>query len=733
MPKNELIADSLLDFEFIRGADRLFALRSYGVLGQPPEKVFEELTKLAAQVCQAPVSVITLVDSDRQWFVSSYGAEMSQAPLKDGFCPIAISRAKNNPAPLIVPDALADTDFETHPAIKNMGLRSYAGVPLVTSGGHIIGTLCVVDFKPRQLQPSQIEGLQTLSHQVMGQLELRLAAQQVAQTNQLLTAVSCSLAAKVGDTFFSSLVQRFTEALEVNFAYIALVDPQVPDHLQTLTVCYQGKMLDNYRYALANTPCEEILQQQAFCLYQRDVQASFPEASRLASMQIESYAAIPILDAVSQEPLGVLAVMDTKPIAKPQLMESLLAIFSVRIATELARQQAATEQKELLAREQLARQSAEQANRTKDEFLAIVSHELRTPLNPIIGWTQMLSKGILNAEKSAFAIATIERNAKLQVQLIDDLLDISRILRGKLTLKEEPVDLSQVISMALDTVSQGAEKKSIHIETQVKPSVVLGDVGRLQQIVWNLLSNAVKFTPEGGQIKILLRRDEQDAILQVVDTGKGIDPEFIPFVFERFQQEDYSTTRHFGGLGLGLSIVRQLVEMHRGQISAFSKGENQGTTFTLRLPLVAVDETIAAAPSKALSGTDLSRSHILVVDDDVSSLEMATFVLETAGAQVTTAASGAEAIQRLSEGPVPDLMLSDIGMPEMDGYTLMKKIRQRTSEQGGEIRAIALTAYAKDIDQQQVIAAGFQHYLSKPVDIEQLVKLVSDLLKVTDA
>ncbi|WP_445251627.1 PAS domain-containing protein [Microcoleus sp. LAD1_D1] len=400
------------------------------------------------------------------------------------------------------------------------------------------------------------------------------------------------------------------------------------------------------------------------------------------------------------------------------------------ISRDITKQkQAETELERMLAQEQAAREAADRANQIKDEFLAVLSHELRSPLNPILGWSKLLQQGRLNAAKTTTALETIERNARLQVQLIDDLLDISRILRGKLLLTVLPVDLSNVISEALETVRLGAEAKAIQIYTKILPSVgiVMGDAGRLQQVIWNLLSNAVKFTPHQGQVAVTLAVDETHAEIQVTDTGKGIRSDFLPYVFEHFRQEDGAITRKFGGLGLGLAIVQQIVELHGGTVAVDSPGEGQGATFTVRIPLAPRFHELPAIEPPSDSTGDLSGIHILVVDDEVDSREFVAFVLEQAGAIVTNVASGIEALQAFSQA-VPDIIVSDIGMPEMDGYMLMRQIRSLPLEQCGQIPAIALTAYAGEMDRQQAIAAGFQRHLAKPIDPDAVVAIVTELV-----
>jgi len=365
-----------------------------------------------------------------------------------------------------------------------------------------------------------------------------------------------------------------------------------------------------------------------------------------------------------------------------------------------------------------------QTNRIKDEFLAVLSHELRTPLNPILGWAKLLQQGKLDAARTAIALATIERNAQLQSKLIEDLLDISRILRGKLSLDMLPVGLCTVIAAALETIHLAAEAKSLQVQTLISPDVrmVIGDPGRLQQVVWNLLSNAVKFTPSHGKITVTLTQTDNHAQLQVIDTGKGIGPEFLPFVFEHFRQEDGATTRQFGGLGLGLAIVRQIVELHGGRATVESQGEGQGAIFTVQIPLAPQLSKPLMVKASPEIRRDLQGIRILVVDDDPDSREMIAFVLEQAGAIVNSFESGMDALQAI-ETEIPDIIVSDIGMPEMDGYMLMQQIR--LLELGRQIPAIALTAYAGEFDRQQALLAGFQQHLSKPIEPNEIVNAIS--------
>jgi signal transduction histidine kinase/DNA-binding response OmpR family regulator len=403
------------------------------------------------------------------------------------------------------------------------------------------------------------------------------------------------------------------------------------------------------------------------------------------------------------------------------------------------RKQAEEERARMLIREQAARAEAERANRTKDEFLATLSHELRTPLTAILGWSHLLRTNRLDDGNKARALETIERNARAQSQLIDDLLDVSRIITGKLRLELHPVELVPIIESAIDSMRPAAEAKGIRFDVALEREAgqVSGDANRLQQVVWNLFSNAVKFTPDGGSVNVRLERTDSHARIAVSDTGQGIDPQFLPFIFDRFRQADGSTTRKHGGLGLGLAIVRHLVELHGGTIKVESEGQDRGATFTIELPLrigVRKSETGAESPSalnkdgrQAFTFSPvLDGLRILIVDDEADSRELITAVLAQCGAEVKDCETASEALAAIQEWN-PDLLISDIGMPGEDGYSLIKKVRALDEPQHGKIPAVALTAYASTEDRIRALAAGFQTHLAKPLEPGDLVTTVANV------
>jgi len=383
--------------------------------------------------------------------------------------------------------------------------------------------------------------------------------------------------------------------------------------------------------------------------------------------------------------------------------------------------------------------SVQEASRLKDDFLASLSHELRTPLNAILGYARMLRSGIVAPEKQQKAIETIERNAASLTQIVEDVLDISRIVSGKIRLHVQPADLPEIVRSAIDALTPAADAKGVRLEAMLDPEAapVSGDPERLQQVLWNLLSNAVKFTNRGGKVQVYLERVNSHVEVAVSDTGIGISPEFLPHVFERFRQGDSGTTRERGGLGLGLSIARQLTEMHGGTIEAYSPGVGHGATFRLRLPLMigeqAADDASPVHPGTApgqqqIHAGDLHRVHVLAVDDEPQALLLVAEVLEAAGARVSTAQSADEALTYL-ESTVPDVILTDLGMPQLDGYQFIDRVRRHANPRVRELPAAALTAYARSHDRIKALRAGFQIHLAKPIDPAELVTTVAALAR----
>lgn len=402
------------------------------------------------------------------------------------------------------------------------------------------------------------------------------------------------------------------------------------------------------------------------------------------------------------------------------------------------REQAERERRELLARERAARTEAQNANRAKDDFLATLSHELRTPLNAILGWSRVLGRPNVDAQEMKQGLETIERSVRTQTRMIEDLLDTSRIIAGKIQLDAQRLIPHSIVEAAIEAVRPAAETKGVHLQIELDPSAgpITGDANRLQQVVWNLLANAIKFTPKGGLIQILLKRVNSHIELTIKDNGQGISPEFVPFVFERFQQADSSATRRFGGLGLGLSIVKHLVELHGGAVRVESPGEGKGAAFIVTLPSkISGDQDgvvqVGVAPVRTSQPTgfaapSLQGLRVLVVDDESDARELLRRILSQQSAQVVTASSADSAMAAYLDFN-PDVLVCDIGMPEKDGYELLKEIRSLPSGQGAITPAIAVTAFAGSEDRRSAFAAGFQVHLSKPVDPAELIAVIANV------
>lgn len=451
------------------------------------------------------------------------------------------------------------------------------------------------------------------------------------------------------------------------------------------------------------------------------------------SARVCSYLAVPLI-LRSGQAVGSLLVGHHLPDVFSERSECLIATIAAQAAIAIDNARLYEEAKRAISAERDARAEVERVSLMKDEFLATLSHELRTPLNAVLGWAEMLLARAAPGTDVRRGLESISRNAHAQSQLIDDLLDMNRIISGKIRLDVQSADLASIIEASLESVRPSAEAKGIRLRWLLDPlpGPVFGDPHRLQQVVWNLLSNAVKFTPKGGAIDVMLRRVNSHIEITVCDSGAGIPAEFLPHLFERFRQLDSSTTRSHGGLGLGLSIVKQLVELHGGAIRAESAGEGMGATFVVSLPLRPVVErdagehpTTRRAPPRA-SEIDLAGVKVLLVDDEPDARELVKFVLAEAQAEVVTAGSADEGLELLKQAR-PDVVVSDIGMPERDGYQLMRSVRSLPPAEGGRTPAIALTAFARSEDRTRALLAGYQVHIAKPIEPRELVVTIGSL------
>jgi signal transduction histidine kinase/CheY-like chemotaxis protein len=467
-----------------------------------------------------------------------------------------------------------------------------------------------------------------------------------------------------------------------------------------------------------------------------------PSDETSVASQVRSYLAVPVI-ARSGSVIGGLLFGHRKVGVFTERSERLvvgiaaqaaIAIDNARLYEDATR--SADERARLLEAERAARVEIERISLVKDEFLATLSHELRTPLNAVLGWSGVLLSRVQDPEVQR-GLETIARNARAQAQLIDDLLDMNRIVSGKIRLDVQRLELAAIVEAALDSVRPSAEAKWITVRRTIDPAagLVFGDPNRLQQVVWNLLTNAVKFTPKGGKIDVIVQRVESHVQIDVRDSGMGISAEFLPHLFERFRQADSSTTRKYGGLGLGLSIVKQLVELHGGSVEARSEGDGHGATFTVALPLRAVRDSAAPSGEHPTTGrapvlggpeVSLARLRVLVVDDEPDARELVKCVLSLAGADVIVAGSAAEGLACVRAHP-PDVIVSDIGMPDRDGYQFVRQVRELGPACGGKTPAIALTAFARSEDRTRAMLAGYQVHMAKPIEPQELVATISSL------
>ncbi|HEY9734832.1 MAG TPA: PAS domain S-box protein [Trichocoleus sp.] len=759
--------------------------------------------------------------------------------LDDGYGISKVMQTGQSEIAIEIPDELLAAsipDPEYLATLRQVGLKSCIMAPL-KARDRVLGSISFVftesDRRYSQTDLGMAEDLARRAAIAIDNARLfqqtqlaRQAAETAAKRTARLQGVTAALSEPLTSSQVATvIVEQSLAALDATAALVALVT-EAGDELEIVeAVGYEPELVQSWqRFSLeTDVPLANSVRtgQPAWTETLRERIAQYPHLVEVyARYDFQSWMSLPLI-AEGKALGGMLLSFREYTYLNQDDKDFVLALTS-QCAQAIFRAQ-------LYEAERRARSEAEQANRIKDEFLAVLSHELRSPLNPILGWARLLRQGRLDAAKTSQAIETIERNAKLQVQLIEDLLDVSRIIQGKLSLVTGPVDLAATVEAALETVQLAAEAKSITIrceglsrsstnfafgeagafgggDSSYRPStaalVVLGDSARLQQVIWNLLSNAVKFTPEGGQVDVRLEqvetwesngsgegerrearmnssllappeipyRDETGstdlppvipspsltdnpvqhslhppqpfkqassaphhlayAQITVSDTGKGITPDFLPHVFDTFRQADSTTTRTFGGLGLGLAIVRQLVELHGGTVQVSSPGEGQGATFIVRLPLRRPHPNLSRpelgpTPSAPMA-LPLANLRVLLVDDEVDTRDVVAFTLEQAGATVVAVASVEEALAALQQ-PL-DLVISDIGMPERDGYQFIRQVRSQSVHQGRQIPAIALTAYASESDRQQALAAGFQQHLSKPIEPDRLVAAITQLL-----
>ncbi len=526
--------------------------------------------------------------------------------------------------------------------------------------------------------------------------------------------------ASPGLEFYGQLACTLAGAFEMRHVILALLEPDPAPELRTLAAWSDGKRAENYRYPVAGTPCAEVVAGGTF-FCPRDAAALYPADLRLARLGIESYLGKPLLSPTGKV-VGIVALLHDQPLARSSELETVLEVVAGRAAARL-------ESERLLLEAQAARAEAEAASRAKDVFLATVSHELRNPLNTIVSWAHLLRVGNLDAAEVALGLDTIERGARTQAQLIEELLDLSRVVSGTMRLERRWIRPLEIIESAIAAIAPAAMAKRITVERHLGPVRPLeADPVRLQQAVFNLLANAVKFTPEGGRVAVRSRQSAGEISIEVGDSGAGIEPELLPWVFDRFRQGAPTASERRKGLGLGLTVVRHIAELHGGTVTAASDGKDRGSTFTLRLPTERrpdLDGTGAFAAEPALVGA-LAGLRVLVVEDDPEALDALSQLLRSYGAEVEGAGSASQAFATFTAFR-PAVLVSDIELPGPSGDELLVQLRSLPPGAGGQIPAVALTASAGEENRRRILSAGFHTRLTKPVEPHALVNLLADL------
>ncbi|WAL59502.1 GAF domain-containing protein [Thermocoleostomius sinensis] len=651
--------------------------------------------------------------------------------------------------PFVVQDAqttdLLDEDLRQ--LCIQLQVISFVDVPVIKNGKPV-GIFCLVQRTPRDWTDLEVELAVETADRTWAAVERARAEQAVAADLRCTTLLHDLATRLISETdiqvLHNEIVTAAIELMEAEAGSLQVFDETTQELVLLAAQGSTEAMNEHFRRVAASsgTSCGVALRNGIRSFVNFDVpESDDPDGSLRIHLTagLLSAQSTPLITR-SGKAIGMVSTHWRCHYRPTDRQLRFLDLLARQAADLIEQRQAEAERSLLLAREQVARAEAERANRIKDEFLSILSHELRSPLNPILGWSRLLQTKSLGQDKITQALSTIERNVRLQTQLVDDLLDVARVLRGKLSLNEAAVNLVPVIEAALEVVRTAAEAKSIMLHAElIDVGYLRGDTVRLQQIVWNLLSNAIKFTPSGGRVEIGLRQVVGDgevessspssyAEITVTDTGKGISREFLPHIFESFRQEDTSITRQYGGLGLGLAIVKYLVDAHGGTIAADSPGAGQGATFTVRFPLLRRDSmTLVVEPSLS-TNIDLTGMKVLAVDDSEDARELLVTLLTQYGAETKVVTSGEDVLAQLTSFQ-PMVLVCDIGMPDMDGYTLIQQVRSLHPRQGGRVPAIALTAYATEEDRQRVLRCGFQKHIVKPLEPDTLAIAIAELVR----
>jgi signal transduction histidine kinase/ActR/RegA family two-component response regulator len=693
------------------------------------------LEALATTVGPDRAAVLVCDDAGVMRFRAWRGLSETYRRAVEGHSPWAAGTS--DPEPVIVPDARADASLADYRSLlEKEGLGALAFIPLV-SASRLLGKFMLYYDAPHAFAAEEIRLAWTIAHHVAFGLERLAREQETARLkDELMRLHAISQRFLERGNLSELLSDILAAAIEITGARRGTMQLLEPATGRLRLVAHHGfarEFLDFFAEVSPGEPasCAHALEAgRRVVVTDLDHDPIFAEPTARGVMQragVRACQSTPLLSR-TRRVLGMVSTHFDVPHQASARELQLMDLFARQAADLVEHAQAADRRNDLLAAEAVARTAAEAANQAKDEFIAMVSHELRTPLTAMLGWTRMLRSGQLDARATGHGLEVIERNLRQQTQILTDLLDVSRIVSGKLTLDLQVVELAPVIEMALDVVRPAAEAKRQVITTHLEPfaASVSGDATRLQQVFWNVISNAVKFTPPEGRIDIRLVTTDSHARIAVADTGRGIAPAFLPYLFQRFQQAETGFTRQHGGLGLGLAIVHHLVELHGGRVEASSPGEGQGATFVVELPL-APATSLPAAPAEPALGRDrrpaLDKLRLLVVDDHEDTVEFLAAALGDYGAEVKIATSAPEALGVLREHR-PHVIVSDLSMPGEDGFQLIKRIRAERSR----VAAIALTAHARSQDRERALAAGFQMYLAKPIEPARLGHVIEALV-----
>ena len=703
------------------------------------------LDALAASVAPDRASVLIFDDDGVMRFRAWRRLSDAYRHAVEGHSPWA--RGAGDPQPVVVPDVHADESLAAYRGVfRAEGLGGLAFIPLVAHG-ELLGKLVLYYDAPHRFSGDELQLAQTIAqHVAVGLQRLSREHEAIRLKDELgaeLTAVMRLHG--ISQRFFErgNLGELLSDILAATIE-ITGADRGTMQLLDTASGCLRLVAHRGFEREFVDFFAEVGAGEQAACgqalqTGQRVVVADVERDPIFAEPVVRGVMQRAGVRAVQSTPLrsrtGAVLGMATTHFDRPHRPSSrelqLVDLFARQAADLVEHAQAADRRNDLLAAEAVARTAAEAANQAKDEFIAMVSHELRTPLTAMLGWTRILRGGHLDARATAHGLEVIERNIRQQTQILTDLLDVSRIVSGKLVLDRHRVELAPIIEMAVEVMRPAAEAKRVALTTSLPPvAAVAGDATRLQQVFWNLVSNAVKFTPANGRVEIRLEVIEGWARISIADTGSGIAADFLPYLFQRFQQADTGFTRQHGGLGLGLAIVRNLVELHGGSVSARSAGEGKGATFIVELPLAPASAEVASAPTADADGAasrsgrpSLNNLRLLVVDDHEDTVEFLAAALADYGAEVRVATSVKEALSVLAEHQ-PHVLVSDLSMPGEDGFGLIQRIRAEQVP----VAAIALTAHARSQDRDRALSAGFQTYLTKPIEPARLGHAIEALV-----